>query len=327
LLITLLIITLVAVVALEQNYLMRVDLHTAANFRDGVRAYYLAKSGLTLVKEVFSREIEQLAEVKKGLLGGGAYSQPLGGGVVMVRVADEEGKINLNALVKEVEPLQAVTSRRRPQLATPQPDNPWVRITEELFQRLGIDPTLVGAMVDWIDQDDVPTGVGGAESAYYRGLEKPYTARNGPMETITELRLIKGFTDEVLLKLGAKRVGGLVDPATNIYLTAVPLPQEGTWQVNLNTAPPLLLGSLLKDEFAEVVVQQRTKVWIKELAPLGITNDAFREKGFQQLATTAPSKHYFVDTRGTVGEMTKQITALFTTGGNKGGQILYWRVQ
>ncbi|MBI3327785.1 MAG: type II secretion system minor pseudopilin GspK [Nitrospinae bacterium] len=331
LLITLIIITLVAVVALEQNYLMRVDLHTAANFRDGVRAYYLAKSGLTIVKELFSREIEQLAEVKKGLLGGGAYTQPLGGGVVMVRVVDEEGKINLNALVQEVATLPASTQRRRPLPANPQPanppDNPWIRITEELFQRLGIDPTLVGALIDWIDPDDGPTGAGGAESAYYRGLEKPYAARNGPMETITELRLIKGFTDEVLLKLGAKRVGGLVDPATNMYLTAVPLPQQGTWQVNLNTAPPQLLSSLLKEDFAEVVIQQRTKVWIKELAPLGINNDAFREKGFQQLATTAPSKHYFVDTRGTVGEMTKQITALFTTGGNQGGQILYWRVQ
>ena len=33
------------------------------------------------------------------------------------------------------------------------------------------------------------------------------------METIAELRLIRGFTDEVLLKLGARRVGGIIDPS------------------------------------------------------------------------------------------------------------------
>ncbi len=324
LVLTLVILTLVAVIVLDLNYLVRVDVHAAANFRDSIRGYYLAKSGVNLARELFSRNIQELEDLKKGLLAGGAQTLPLGEGSVTVQVMDEEGKINLNALVSSTEASQA---GQRP--AQSQSANPWIQITQDLFQRLGIDPTLVEAIVDWIDQDDIPSGPGGAENNYYRTLEKPYSARNGSMETIAELRLIKGFTDEVLLKLGAKHVGGVVDPATNTYLTALPLAQGGSWRVNLNTTPPLILSSLTREvgQFAEAIVQQRSRARIEkwnELQQLGVTGAALGD--FQRLGTLA-STHYRVDARGTVGEITKQIIALIETGGQQGGQILYWRVQ
>jgi general secretion pathway protein K len=188
---------------------------------------------------------------------------------------------------------------------------------------------LVGAMIDWIDLDDIPTGSGGAESSYYRGLEKPYGARNGPMETIAELRLLKGFTDEVLLKLGARRVGGIVDPATNLYLSALPLPQGGGWRVNLNTAPAAILNSLTREvgQFADPIVQQRAQRRIEkisDLQQLGISGEALQD--FERLGTLT-SLYYAVEARGTAGDMMKQITALIRTGGDQGSQVLYWRVQ
>ena len=184
-------------------------------------------------------------------------------------------------------------------------------------------------MIDWIDVDDIPTGSGGAESSYYRGLEKPYTARNGAMETIAELRLIKGFTDEVLLKLGARRVGGIVDPATNLYFTALPLPQGGGWRVNLNTAPPPILNSLTQEvgQYADRIVQRRAQSRIEkinDLQQLGISGEALQD--FQRLGTLT-SLYYAVEARGAVGDMVKQITALIRTGGDQGSQTLYWRVQ
>jgi general secretion pathway protein K len=217
----------------------------------------------------------------------------------------------------------------RPQAAEAQTVSPWIQIAQDLFQRLGINPALVGALVDWIDADDIPTGSGGAESNYYRGLEKPYVARNGPLETIAELRLIKGFNDEVLLKLGARRVGGIIDPATNVYFTALPLPQGGGWRVNLNTAPPALLNSLTRDvgQYAERIVQRRTQSRIEkitDLQQLGISGEALQD--FQRLGTLT-SLYYGIEARGTVGDMVKQITALIRTGGDQGSQTLYWRVQ
>jgi general secretion pathway protein K len=320
LLLTLVVLTVVAVVVLELNYLVRVDVHAAANFRDGVKAYYLAKSGVNVVKALFgrdfSRELPDLETLKDGLLAGRSHTQPLGDNSVTVRVVDEEGKINLNAL------LTATGT------APSQPQRDWYQVTQELFQRLGLDPTLVAAIVDWIDQDDIPTSPGGAESSYYRSLEKPYAARDGPMETVAELRLVKGFTDEVLLKLGAKRVGGIVDAATNVYLTVLPA-QQGGWKINLNTAPPLILSSLTSDgeQFTEVIVQQRSKERIKKMGDLQklVTREAWQD--IQRLGTTETSKHYFVQASGDVGGVIKHIAALIRTASDQGGQILYWRVQ
>lgn len=326
LVLTLVVLTLVAVLVLELNYLIRVDVHTAANFRDGVRGYYLAKSGVTLARALFSRNVQELEELKRGLLAGGSQTFPLGGDSVTVRVVDEEGKINLNALASD-----PGAAAGRPPPGKPLPVNlgGWFQITQDLFQRLGVDPTLVGAIADWIDEDDIPTGPGGAENSYYRSLEKPYSARNGPMETIAELRLIKGFSEEVLLKLGAKRVGGIVDPSTNAYLTVLPIQPGAGWRVNLNTAPPQLLSSLTGEvgQFAEVIVQERSKAQLQnlnnDLRRLGITGPALND--FNQIGKVI-SNFYLVDSRGSVGEITKQITALIQTGGG-GGQLLYWRVQ
>jgi general secretion pathway protein K len=343
LVLTLVIVTLVAVIVLELNYLMRVDIHTSANFRDGVRSYYLAKSGVTVIKELFSRNIQELEELKNALLAGGSHTLPIGEGSATVRVIDETGKININALVIDTGTPQQTGGARSPQQTAgaqapqrrgtqsreAQTVSPWIQITQDLFQRLAIDPTLVGALIDWIDVDDIPTGSGGAESSYYRGLEKPYTARNGTMETAAELRLIKGFTDEVLLKLGAKRVGGIVDPATNLYLSALPLPQGGGWRVNLNTAPAEILKSLTREvgSFADAIVQRRTQSRIEkisDLQQLGVSGEALQD--FQRLGTLT-SLYYAVEARGTVGDMVKQITALIQMGGDQNSRILSWRVQ
>jgi general secretion pathway protein K len=357
LVLTLVIVTLVAIIVLELNFLMRVDVHASTNFRDGVRAYYLAKSGVTVVKELFSRDIPEFEELKNLLLAGGSHTLPIGEGSATVRLIDETGKINVNALVVDPSTPQQTAGAQLPQAqqsvgtqlsqgrqrtgaqqsqtqpgAQPseaQTVSPWIQPMQDLFQRLGIDPTLVGALIDWIDADDIPTGAGGAESSYYRGLEKPYTARNGPMETIAELRLIKGFTDEVLLKLGARRVGGIVDPATNLYLTAVPMPQGGGWRVNLNTAPVAILQSLTREmgQFADAIVHQRAQHHIEkidELQQFGVGGEALQD--FQRLGTLT-SLYYVVEARGTVGDMVQQITALIRTGGDQASQTLYWRVQ
>jgi type II secretory pathway component PulK len=149
------------------------------------------------------------------------------------------------------------------------------------------------------------------------------------METIAELRLVKGFTEEVLLKLGARRVGGIVDPATNLYLTAVPMPQSGGWRVNLNTAPLAILQSLTREmgQFADVIMQQRSQHQIEKIDDLqqfGVSGEGLQD--FQRLGTVT-SLYYAVEARATVGDMTQQITALIRSSGDQASQTLYWRVQ
>src|SRR5215510_13764034 len=116
LVLTVIIVALVAIIVLELYYLMRVDVHASSNFRDGIKAYYLAKSGVTVVRELFSRDIQELEELKNLLLAGGSHTLPIGDGSATVRVIDETGKINVNALVIDTAPPQQTAGAQLPQV-------------------------------------------------------------------------------------------------------------------------------------------------------------------------------------------------------------------
>jgi general secretion pathway protein K len=55
---------------------------------------------------------------------------------------------------------------------------------------------VANSIVDWTDEDS-NFGIGGAENDYYQGLDKPYLCKDGPMESIEELLLVKGVTPEL----------------------------------------------------------------------------------------------------------------------------------
>ncbi|MCG5517181.1 MULTISPECIES: type II secretion system minor pseudopilin GspK [unclassified Ectothiorhodospira] len=75
---------------------------------------------------------------------------------------------------------------------------------------------LTRSLIDWLNPEtDDPT---------YRGLEPPYLSGNQPMLSATELRLLRGVTDEVWHKVAP-------------YLTALPGTEAG---MNLAEAPDVL---------------------------------------------------------------------------------------
>lgn len=74
----------------------------------------------------------------------------------------------------------------------------------------GMTNELVDALIDWLDEDDTPRP-GGAESAYYAGLNPPYGPRNGKLGSVEELLLIKGFTPALLYGEDMNQ-NGVLDP-------------------------------------------------------------------------------------------------------------------
>lgn len=58
-------------------------------------------------------------------------------------------------------------------------------------------PDLAAGIVDFIDADDTPLPYG-AESSLYLGLPRPYRARNAPLESLSELLLVRGMTPALL---------------------------------------------------------------------------------------------------------------------------------
>lgn len=100
----------------------------------------------------------------------GGYEQRYG-------VIDEGGKLNINALIEL--------------------DKTGQVLHDSLMKLPNMTEDVADAIVDWVDADDDPRA-SGAESSYYQSLSSPYKAKNGPLNSLDELLLVKGVTPYLL---------------------------------------------------------------------------------------------------------------------------------
>ena len=126
-------------------------------------------------------------------------------------ITDEQGKLNVNNLVREGD-------------ASAQD----VVAFQHLLAALGLPTALAEAVVDWIDPDAEITPPNGAEDPYYLRLNPPYRAANRPVLELGELARVKGFDAAIVAKLAP-------------YVTALPVATA----VNVNTAPALVLQAIM----------------------------------------------------------------------------------
>jgi general secretion pathway protein K len=146
---------------------------------------------------------------------------PIDGGFIYGRVTDLQGLFNLNNLVD----------------GRGQEDEQMVEQFQRLLASLQIDTELAGAVVDWIDPDNVPHFPRGGEDDVYSRVQPPYLVANGMLTSPSELLAINGVTPEIYEELAP-------------YVTALP---HGTL-LNVNTAPALVLASL-SDEITQQVAE------------------------------------------------------------------------
>jgi general secretion pathway protein K len=109
-------------------------------------------------------------------------------------------------------------------------------ILNNLLVNLGVAKekadVIVDSILDWIDTDDLKR-LNGAENEYYQSLPNPYKAKNGRLDTLEELLLIKEMSPDILF--GTKEQKGLINFVT-IYSTGV--------RVNINAAPKEILMAI-----------------------------------------------------------------------------------
>jgi general secretion pathway protein K len=227
LVLVILMISILVAVTLELNRSSRADIYDAVNLSDGIRLIYTAKSGfnagvgllLAHKGEIFTLTDDwantgQLAEKSKALFHEGYFE---------LFVEDESGKIQINRLVNGNDYNEDIRGMLVRLLGQPEFKLDDGRIHE-----------IVDAIKDWIDPDNDITGAG-AESAYYLSLANPYPVKNGRLDCIDELLMIKGMTKS--LYYGTKEAPGLRQCLT-VY---------GDGRININTAPRLVLKSLSKE--------------------------------------------------------------------------------
>ncbi|MBA7605893.1 hypothetical protein ES703_13028 [subsurface metagenome] len=301
LVLTLVVITILAVLVLEFNYLMRVEVEIAGNYRDSLKAYYLANSGVNfaylLLRDDDDLSCDSLDE-------DWALAKPpvaMEEGTVTFQIIDECGKININSLLTKK---GKIDDRKK-------------AVLERLFEVLEIDKKLADVVCDWLDKDDEVRDFG-TEDDYYSNLENPYPCKNGPLNTIDELFLLKDFNDEVFY--GKEKERG----SLNSYLTVY-----GDHKVNINTAPDIVFQSLHPDidgSLAQEIVEYRGEHPFKKITDLkevfGIDDRLYNEIS---PLITVKSSFFQVYATGSLGEARKRIETILEREG-KTLEIKYWRI-
>ncbi|HPQ70009.1 MAG TPA: type II secretion system minor pseudopilin GspK [bacterium] len=237
LLIVLMVTTVMTVLILDLHQSVRINFYIASNLSDGVKAAYLVRSGVqvaagALLSDRQDNSVDSLHEDWYDFLGKlGMPGMPVGDGTVIMEINDESGRFNLNAMVGK-----RGTARKQ-----------IVDIFRKLLEGEELDPDLANAVVDWIDADEESFNEGGTEDAVYgyEAMEDSVTSKNAPFDSLQEVRLVAGITDEVWQKL---------EPLVTIY---------GDAQLNLNTAEKKVMKAVLKvaDDKADTSIIDKIIEW------------------------------------------------------------------
>src|SRR5271170_4905708 len=162
-------------------FTMHVETQIASYARKELKAEMLARSGIEVAKMQLLLHQQSAADAGYDALNQDwatnedlYVNHELGEGVFNVKITDEESKMPINT-ASEVQ-------------------------LQRLMTLLNVDPSdgdiVVDSILDWIDTDDL-TRLNGAETDYYMSLSPPYRAKNGPLDRVAELLLIRGVTPEL----------------------------------------------------------------------------------------------------------------------------------
>ena len=307
LILVILMISVIIAVTLQLNISSRSEIYEAANLSDGIKLAYVAKSGFYVGEALLMGDINDFDSLnedwaKPDLISAGSGSL-FNEGHFKLDIEDESGKIQINELVNN-DKIEKLLTRF---LNLPEFD-----LSEEDIR------DIVDAIKDWIDEDDEVTGFG-AEDIYYEGLEDPYTCKNGPLDCIDELLMVKGISRDLLY--GADETPGIAG-----YFTI-----HGSGKVNINTARKLMLGALageITEEMTSDMDDYRMNeenslsepAWYKKVTGMaGITIDS-------GLISTN-SNTFRITSTGYLNDMSKKVSGVIERNRtDKTAKILSWRV-
>jgi len=263
---TLSIITLIMVTALELHRRVRTAVLTSDTDRNRFTLEQVATSGIhagmaLLIRDREDSDIDSIQEdwASKEKVDELLMEMPFEYGIPEVTIIDELGKIQANALVQFPDGRQFNETQR----------NLWEHFLNLAISALerteDTEPTaIINSIKDWLDagDDDATTGLSGAESDYYMDLEEPYPAKNGPLTHLGEFTMIKGISQELFD--GAGGVPGIGKYMT-VFGMSVAQDNRFTFKgtININTADYPVIASILpvEDEFlAQAIYEYREEM-------------------------------------------------------------------
>ena len=239
------VLVIVALIVSSFAFEMKLEAQIITAQRKRLKADSLALSGIELAKVMLAFEEDPLEGDdiiyddpwmnKAVLISEGMpvdLEEKLGGGLIRLNISFEEGKRGISSLSRDE----------------------W----KELFEQTGVPSVdhddLLGCLNDWQDENDAH-GPNGAESddSFYR--ERGYECKNAPIDTIDELLLIKGWTEEIVYGTPLDMLEEAEYPMLGLA------PFLSTWakkMVNPNAASEEVLRSMyLSEDVIETIMELR----------------------------------------------------------------------
>ena len=213
------------------------------------------------------------------------------GVTIMGKLSDLQACFNLNSLTLSTPAADDTNDN-----ATASSSNVNIDRFKSLLSAQGVNARATDAVLDWIDPDVNTTIPDGAEDGYYMNLDKPYRAANQPFQSVSTLRLVRGFEDPK--KFNAIRP----------YLCAFGKPAN----INVNTAPAEVLLSLatnMSQTDVETILQTREKTPFEKLDDF-LKLDNLNQKIKNQTGLSVDSEYFLLTTQLQAGSVTKTVYSI-----------------
>ncbi len=229
-----------AVIALSFSKESVVEVAAARNSQSLEKSYFVARAGIAAVlyqliqKRLFPAAQQLELQETVDPIDAGVVSGKFGGGVYKVDVQDESGKININRV----------------------PEEQLRKLLESLEIESHDVDVIADSIMDWRDSDLLHR-MNGAENDYYETLNPPYEAKNGNIDALEELLLIRGITPEYFYGYPERSPDGSIQ--YRYGLSRCLTVYSNTTQVNVNFAPlPVLLSiNGMTPEAARLIYERR----------------------------------------------------------------------
>lgn len=315
-------VALLSILVLSFSFDAILEGRIATFVRHRQRVNYLTQSGTAIAEMLLEKQLKVSAtsvataeedrwkapalRIKRGQTA--IIDEPLGDGIIHVEIIPEQSRWNINKLCNSA---QGGGSANKKSGQSGQPLGQYDLVWEQIFKTAGLPeemiPDLIDCWNDWTDLDSNISGRNGAENEYYKLEEDPktnepripYTARNGPIDTIDELRLIKGFVPAIL-------DGGVLNPEEKrpdqqIVVRGIKelFTTYGDGKINVNAAPREVLMTIpdMDEITAGAIIEEREG---RGIGGMGTKSSA--TSGTSSKKSTTSSKSSTTSTTGSPDE-------------------------
>ena len=153
---------------------MRRETTVISALRDNAEILSVAETGLTIAQKMLFLEDKD----KRWLADGSIYQLQFQGAEIRVRSFSEQGKIDINRANEAL----------------------LMKMMESTSEEQEMQEKLVGAIIDWRDNDD-QVGINGAEKQQYEDAGLAYQPANKEFQLIEEIQMVLGMNDTMFLQI------------------------------------------------------------------------------------------------------------------------------